>query len=420
MHEYCEHHHIISTCQEGFMARRNTIRQLTLMTLTLQDAALTGKNIYTAYIDFSSAFNTINHDKCFQVMYDLGIPEDAIKNVRHLYSNATTCVEIPGMGTTSPIPVRQGTIQGDTLSPLMFNIYLEPLLRWLQVGGRGYAYGCLQGDNTTSIKHACASLAYADDLAIMTSNLNHMKIQATKVDQYCTWSNLKANHGKCAITGICHNDKHTGIMTHTAMENKTIKHQLEKLFKINGTYIPYLPPNKPYRNLGVQLCMNLDWSYQLQATTNKLRKSGETLARSFASQRQCIRYIETVMRPVATYAFPLAPYQACDINQLDSIMRSTVKTCCGLPNYIPSVAIHLGHDDMGMGIPSLLVDYVQYKVSALIHALQDTGRLGAVTRAMTELCVQKRGHVPMAGHYRTAWNSFIHGIKITKGTQCPY
>ena len=79
MHEYCEHHHIISTCQEGFMARRNTIRQLTLMILTLQDAALTGKNIYTAYIDFSSAFNTINHDKCFQVMYDLGIPKDAIK-----------------------------------------------------------------------------------------------------------------------------------------------------------------------------------------------------------------------------------------------------------------------------------------------------------------------------------------------------
>ena len=74
MHEYCEHHHINSTCQEGFMARRNTIRQLTLVTLTLQDAALTGKNIYTAYIDFSSAFNTINHDKCFQIMYDLGIP----------------------------------------------------------------------------------------------------------------------------------------------------------------------------------------------------------------------------------------------------------------------------------------------------------------------------------------------------------
>ena len=166
------------------MARRNTIRQLTLMTLTLQDAALTGQNIYTAYIDFSSAFNTINHDKCcFQIMYDLGIPEDAIRNVRHLYSNATTSVEIPGMGTTCPIPIRQGPIQGDTLSPL-FNIYLEPLLRWLQVGGRGYTYGCLQGDNTTSTKHACASLAYADDLAIMTSNHNHMPIQARKVDQY--------------------------------------------------------------------------------------------------------------------------------------------------------------------------------------------------------------------------------------------
>ena len=65
-------------------------------------------------------------------------------------------------------------------------------------------------------------------------------------------------------------------------------------------------------------------------------------------------------------------------------MRSAVKKCCGLPNYTPSVAIHLGHDDMGMGIPSLLVDYIQYNVLALTHVLQDTGRLGAVTRAMTE------------------------------------
>ena len=216
-------------------------------------------------------------------------------------------------------------------------------------------------------------------------------------------------------------------MTNTAMENGTIKRRLENLFKINGVGIPYLPPDKPYRYLGVQLCMNLDWSFQLQDTSNKLRKSWDTLARSFASRRQCIRYIETVMRPGATYAFALAPYQACDINQLDSIMRSAVKKCCGLPNYIPSVAIHLGRDDMGMGISSLLVDYIQYNVLALTHALQDTGRLGAVTRAMTELCIKKRGHIPMedlaaACRYMSITRQLAligqHGIKITKGTQC--
>ena len=76
----------------------------------------------------------------------------------------------------------------------------------------------------------------------MTSNHNHMPIQARKVDQYCTWSNLKANHGKCVITGICNNDKHTGVMTNTAMENGTIKRPLKKLFKIHGVGIPYLNP----------------------------------------------------------------------------------------------------------------------------------------------------------------------------------
>jgi hypothetical protein len=48
-----------------------------------------------------------------------------------------------GAQTTDAIPVDRGSIQGDSLSPFLFLIYIEPLLRWLHVGGQGYMHGCL-------------------------------------------------------------------------------------------------------------------------------------------------------------------------------------------------------------------------------------------------------------------------------------
>ena len=52
---------------------------------------------------------------------------------------------------------------GDSLSPLLFLIFIKPFVRWLHSGGRGYRLQALQND---SLK--ISSLAYADDLCAIT------------------------------------------------------------------------------------------------------------------------------------------------------------------------------------------------------------------------------------------------------------
>jgi hypothetical protein len=41
-------------------------------------------------------------------------------------------------GNTPTIPIHRGTLQGDTLSPFLFTIFMEPLLRRLSIGSKGY------------------------------------------------------------------------------------------------------------------------------------------------------------------------------------------------------------------------------------------------------------------------------------------
>ena len=61
MTDYAEHHDILSTSQEGFRRGNGIARQLLMMQNVLSDAKLVGEDIYLMYVDFSSAFNTIDH-----------------------------------------------------------------------------------------------------------------------------------------------------------------------------------------------------------------------------------------------------------------------------------------------------------------------------------------------------------------------
>ncbi len=109
----------------------NNTQQLETLVMALEDARMTGQNIYAMFVDFSCAFNTTDHDKMLAVMYDLGFPTDAIDVVKDLYTNARTRIILPH-GPTKELAIERGTLQGDTLSPFLFLLYIETLLRWLQ------------------------------------------------------------------------------------------------------------------------------------------------------------------------------------------------------------------------------------------------------------------------------------------------
>jgi hypothetical protein len=70
-------------------------------------------------------------------MKEYGFHDSNINTCKQLYEVSNTYY-ITIHGETSPIPITRGTLQGDVLSPLLFTISMEPLLRWLAVGSWGY------------------------------------------------------------------------------------------------------------------------------------------------------------------------------------------------------------------------------------------------------------------------------------------
>ena len=106
---------------------------------------------------------SIDHARLLAIMKDLGYPTNSINLVGNIYSQSSTIFTGEHFDKTLPIPIQRGTIQSDSLSPYLFIIFLEPLLRWLQQGNNGYTF------DTSKVK--ITSAAYADDLATIANKL---------------------------------------------------------------------------------------------------------------------------------------------------------------------------------------------------------------------------------------------------------
>ncbi|KXZ51275.1 hypothetical protein GPECTOR_13g762 [Gonium pectorale] len=319
MVEYSEMHQILSDAQEGFRKYKNTERQLLNWIHLFEDAGLTGRNLYALYVDFSSAFNTIDQDKLLQIMYRLGYPKDLVCAVRSLYQSARTAIRTEH-GRTPPIPIQRGTVQGDTLSPILFIVFLEPLLRWLHVGGRGYKYGCLTPAEND--QHNFSSGAFADDVAMATNTIPDLQTQIRKLELYSEWAGLQVNVSKCQVQAVLHDDARHNVLLKGGPSSTTYQSVVERRLDVKRRVedsrlisnkiritapdpktkqrapqpVPYGTPDTPYKYLGVHVTPTLNWQPQLEAMQKLLKEHGDMLRESSATPDQKLNILRTCLQ----------------------------------------------------------------------------------------------------------------------------
>ena len=383
--DYAEQQGILSMHNAGFRKTCTTSHQVQTLVRSIEDAQLFGQDIYLMLVDFTSAFNMCNHDKMLRLMFDMGFPTDAIETIKGIYKNPTTFFKTP-YGDTTALQVERGTIQGDSLSPFMFLLYIEPLLRWLHVGARGYAPGCLQGDD--KIKYAPSALGFADDIALLTKTLLDLKIQARKLSEYANAMDMIVNAKKTLATAALHGHKKTPVCGGPFDQN-AIRTQLEGKIIVQGHAITYHPPDDPFTYLGIDITMTLNWSPQLAKTLKKLRDKVKALkANTWASTGQKLRVINTKLKPMLKYTFSLAPYNKSGLKALDSSITTAVKAAYKIQQHCPNAMVRASFSQFGMNQPSLEIEYNLIAIQTLREALDDSGRLGVITRSLFEAQLQ--------------------------------
>ena len=86
------------------------------------------KNIYFCFIDYAKAFNCVDHNKLWKTSQEIGITDHLICILRNLYVGQEATVRT-GCGTTDCFQIGKGICQGCILSPCLFNLYAEYIMR---------------------------------------------------------------------------------------------------------------------------------------------------------------------------------------------------------------------------------------------------------------------------------------------------
>jgi hypothetical protein len=157
------------------------------------------QNIYTAYSDFKGAFGEMDRRILFQIMKEYGFQDSYINSCKQLYEVSNTHY-MNTHGNTSPISITKETLQGDTLSPFLFTIFMEPLLRWLAVGSRGYCPSYQPHQSTTAII-TYDDHSYADDVSITADTIKNIKIHLKKLHLFSKYTGLQLETTNREATG---------------------------------------------------------------------------------------------------------------------------------------------------------------------------------------------------------------------------
>ncbi len=98
------------------------------MRIMVEDVWKCKKILYICFIDYTKAFDRFKHDLLFKILSKAGVPDKEINIIKHIYLQQKATVRYENE-TSEEITITRRVRQGCILSPCLFNIYTEYLIR---------------------------------------------------------------------------------------------------------------------------------------------------------------------------------------------------------------------------------------------------------------------------------------------------
>ncbi|KAK3882552.1 hypothetical protein Pcinc_013084 [Petrolisthes cinctipes] len=177
-----------SESQFGFRTGRGTIDAIFIARQILEKAREHNVPIHFNFIDFKSAFDTVWREALWIFLSSVGVNQRMINVIKKMYEN-TQCSVMIGGSMTEWFCVRVGVRQGCILSPALFNLFLEFVMRELKSIDRELNYR----------EKMSLDIRYADDTTLLSVIFGKLGLSTQELETACMKWGLKINNKKCKI-----------------------------------------------------------------------------------------------------------------------------------------------------------------------------------------------------------------------------
>ena len=111
--------------QAGFRKGRGTRDQIANIRWIMEKASEFQNNIYFCFIDYAKAFDCVDHNKLWELLQEMGIPDHLTCLLRNYVGQEA---RVRTRHRTDCSQIRKGVRQGCILSPCLFNLYAEYIM----------------------------------------------------------------------------------------------------------------------------------------------------------------------------------------------------------------------------------------------------------------------------------------------------
>ena len=316
-----------------------------LLQSVIADARRSHKNVFVAWLDLRNAFGSIPHSAITTTLTHIGVPLPLIEMISNSYFGATTQIRTPN-GLTADIPALSGVKQGCPLSPIIFNLTIDLILRAIKRSASHIGPAKVH-DIPFSV------LAYADDLVFISRKKDRLQKLLNATSSTATDLGLSFRPDKCAsISLTCSNSSESSF-------------ELNE-FIVQNKPIPPLDRENPYKYLGVPIGLIHDPD-NISDLVHDLIRDLESIEKSLLAPWQKLDMIRTFLQPSLTFALRAGFPRNDNLLVYRSHLMAAVRRICALPTRASTSYIFAHKRVGGVGLldPTLEAD-----VQAIIHAIK--------------------------------------------------
>jgi len=261
----------------------------------IEDANQNKRELHICYIDLTKAYDMTKHTALKEILIRTGLGKDLVELIMDMNVGNSTVINTD-YGNTDPVDIQREIRQKCPLSPLLFCLYIEPLLRWVWDQHRGYRM-------TQATEIQIPMLAYMDELVILT-----------KLESYT------------GEYGIQVSDK----STYTYKEQSTNRHQTQNKQqqeppKIQGQEIKMIEPQEAYKYLGFWTNLIGTWEKHKQEAEEKHNKTCNLITTFRADPRILQKVVNIAINTPLEYGFHSVLYKKAELKKLDIKNKQLIK-----------------------------------------------------------------------------------------------
>lgn len=312
--------------QRGFTRGDGVMSSSTILDTIVREHRINSKPLFVLSIDLTKAFDKIHPKAIENSLISKGVDLHTIRYIMSTYSDADTIIECHGQ-RSSPIRICRGVRQGDTDSPILFNIALDDFVSSIDSS---------DGVRIGETKIGC--LLFADDIVLVSNTEHGLREHLHKLNSFLQRTHMELNPSKCRALQLAR-----------VPGTKRIAVDTKPRFEINGKSIPTLKVLEQLKYLGHsynQRGMIVPSAANLESMLDRLRRAA-------LRPWQKLFLLNRYLIPRLLHCNQSSDITIGKLEHIDRLIRRFIKATLHLPVTTPTAFLYAKIRDGGLSIPCI-------------------------------------------------------------------